>query len=625
MSFLYSTEIRARLINSLFKLGCVAILGFYLLLTISANIDLIDGRFALFMDEKISFDGVKKILHPTSTIAFFDSVLIGRDFRYGRSLWNSIAIFAAIPERIFGDSGQIFAARMLQVILIIGSYCVFAFGILRSWYLRTVLLVVILTLPFSEYFMTMPKPEPLQLFFLALFSYFYYKNNAKFSWHWIFIGLAFGTKISTLPALFAFTIITVLTKDVTESTADFNRKFLTAFKAFAIGLAIAVPVLFFPICLIVLSLFIFNWACTKFNLNRLYRVCLSLLMNFIVIAGSYPILKIWISSTFLNTTHGEDLSSVNFLSWFHYFIENWLVAPHFISLTFIILIAFFLIANYIILLSSKNIIFDSRITALAIAFAGLSLNIAIYIGSKRLWGFYLYPGMILILVGTLMLADCDAANLLKNRNQYLLKLNIYLRNLIVYLLLLISIFYWMPQSVRQLETLSQRTKSLEFASQYSAYKSISTFLDNYDFVGDKVPPIDIYSQLLSFNLKQIIQYIDRSEFDQHQRLRVAVSPLLFYPESNEKYIIKEFWGPYNSWEDPVDVLILSLENTPRGMLINKESPNFKQFLIERAGYLSNVVDKGANCLRSPCYVRELILENGGEILVLKKIHSSFVR
>ena len=618
MNFFYSTENRARFINSLYILGCVAILAYYLLLTISANIDLIDGRFALFMDEKITFDGVKKILHPTSTLAFFDSLLIGRDFRYGRSLWNTIAIFAVIPERIFGESGQIFAARMLQVILIIGSYCIFAFGILRSWYLRSVLLVVILTLPFSDYFMTMPKPEPLQLFFLAVFSYFYFKNNARFSWYWIFIGLAFGTKISTLPALFAFTVITVITKEATESAADFRRKFLIALKAFTVGLGIAVPVLFFPILLVVLSFFVFNWASTKYNINGLYRGCLAFLMIFIVIVVSFPILKIWISSTFLNTSHGEDLSSVNSLTWLNYFIEHWLATPYFISVTLIILIISFLITNYIILLKSKKIIFDSRMTALAIAFAGLSLNIAISIGSKRLWGFYLYPGMILIFVGALMLADCNAPNLLKEGKQYFLKINNYLKNLVVLLLLFISIFYWMPQSVRQLENLSQRTKSLEFASQYSAYKTISTFLENYDFVGERIPPVDVYSQLLSFDLKQIIRYIDRSDLDQQQRLRVAVSPLIFFPESNKKYIIKEFWGPYTSWEDPVDVLILSLENTPKGKIINKESPNFKQFQIERAGYISKVVDKEENCLSSNCYVKELVLDNGAELLVLKK-------
>lgn len=171
---------RMMLLDWLFLIVCITVMAFYLPLTISANTDLAAGRFALFMDERITFDGVKKILHPNDISQFIYSVGNGGDHRYGRSLWNSIAIFSAIPERLFGDSGQIIASRMLQVILIIASYLVFGFGILRSWFLRLVLLVAMLTIPFSDYYMTIPKPEPLQLFFLAIFSFFLLKRMRHF-------------------------------------------------------------------------------------------------------------------------------------------------------------------------------------------------------------------------------------------------------------------------------------------------------------------------------------------------------------------------------------------------------------------------------------------------------------
>ena len=79
----------------------------YLYTSWRANTDLTVGRFALFMDERITFDGVKNILHPAGIQNFFWSILNGGDQRYGRSLWNSLGFISAVPEYIWGDSGQI--------------------------------------------------------------------------------------------------------------------------------------------------------------------------------------------------------------------------------------------------------------------------------------------------------------------------------------------------------------------------------------------------------------------------------------------------------------------------------------------------------------------------------------
>ena len=79
---------------------------------IRANSDLAAGRFALFMDEGMVFDGVSKILHPASLRDFAFAIVNGGDQRYGRSLWNLTALVAYLPERIWGDTGLIIAERM---------------------------------------------------------------------------------------------------------------------------------------------------------------------------------------------------------------------------------------------------------------------------------------------------------------------------------------------------------------------------------------------------------------------------------------------------------------------------------------------------------------------------------
>lgn len=65
---------------------CLLVLSALIYYSIAANFDLTAGRFSLFMDERITFDGVKKILHPDGFRSFIGSV-VGGDQRYGRSLW----------------------------------------------------------------------------------------------------------------------------------------------------------------------------------------------------------------------------------------------------------------------------------------------------------------------------------------------------------------------------------------------------------------------------------------------------------------------------------------------------------------------------------------------------------
>lgn len=589
MNIVTSAIARMRLLDYLFLIAGLAILAFYVPLTISANSDLADGRFVLFMDERITFDGVKRILHPDGLAQFLNSVLNGGDHRYGRSLWNSIAIFSAIPERLFGDSGQIIAARMLQVVLIVASYCIFAFGILRSWFLRLTLLVGMLAIPFSDYFMTMPKPEPLQLFFLAIFSYFFVKKSAAFSWYWIFIGLAFGTKISTLPALLVFILVSLVVRSNSDLSPASRKPLINAAMAFFIGLAIAVPILFVPLLLGVGGYIAFDWVVRKFTLGKVSRIFIAVAEIAVVFLASRKILKVWISSTFLNTTHGADQASINALSWLDYYFDKWLIAPYAIGLILFISILGYLILHVAQILKSHPFSIDKNAAAFAIATAGLALNIAIIMGAKRLWGFYLYPGTVLMVAGIIMLADLGISDSHGKNNKTWVALTRFSSYFISIFLLVVSALYWMPRAIDGLEGASRRTKTPEYTLQYTSYKAFTDFLDNY-------------------------------KVTEGRRLRVMFTPSLFPPESNEKYEIVEFWGPYIKWNEDPDVIIFGIVNTPRGTPTPKDSPSYNDFLIEREGYAAHVAEKGKACKSNPCFTRALELPNGGEVLVLSKAH-----
>lgn len=580
MNTIISHDRRMSFLEFLFLIGCLAALAFYFALALFANSDLSEGRFALFMDERITFDGVKKILHPKNMGEFLSAVFDGGDHRYGRILWNSIAFFSFIPERMLGDSGQIIAARMLQVVLVIGYCSIFTFCILKTWFLRLVATFTILSVPFSEYYMTMPKPEPLQLFFLVIFCYFYIKKNATFSWYWIFIGLAFGAKISTLPALLVFLIVSLLVKKAhDEASTDLNG-LAAAVGAFALGLVIAVPILCIPFFLGVGVYLVITRMAKIISHNRIFKIGLSLLLTMVVLLISRNNLKIWISNTFLNTAHGSDRGSINALTWVGYFFESWIIAPSEIGIFISILIMAYLVLNASLIIGLGSDFDRKNMAAFAVVLAGFAMNFAVILSAKRLWGFYFYPGALLIVMGIILLVDIGI-----HKSKWHQMVSCIFGNAIAFLLLLISIFYWMPNAVRQFKILETRTISLEYKLQYDSYRQYLMFLENFKAPHDN-------------------------------RLRVIMTPSLFPPESNEKYQIMEFWGPFNSWDQVPDIIIFGKSNTPRGPMYPEDSPEYIKFLEERKRYGMHV-SEGRVCESRPCYQRELELLNGGEILILK--------
>ncbi len=164
-----------------------------------ANLDLTDLRAGLFMDEVIPFDNIRRIITASSPEALGFAIADGGDHRYGRIFYNISALFGWLPYHLAGDPGLIIAIRSTQVALLIGAMVIFCLSLLRTWRVRVFALLAMACLPYTDYFLTQPKPEPTQLLWYALFMFFAVRRRFAFGWHWIFLGLAFGTKISAAP------------------------------------------------------------------------------------------------------------------------------------------------------------------------------------------------------------------------------------------------------------------------------------------------------------------------------------------------------------------------------------------------------------------------------------------
>jgi hypothetical protein len=99
---------------------------------------------------------------------------------------------------------------------------------------------------------------------------------------------------------------------------------------------------------------------------------------------------------------------------------------------------------------------------------------------------------------------------------------------------------------------------------------------------------------------------------------VAFDPVVFPPQSNDRYRIEEFYGRYTGWQALPDVIVLSADRTPAGQPVPAESPQYPAYLAERDGYARYVAGKDGRCAEARCFRRQLELPNGGEILALEK-------
>lgn len=594
-----------KMLDLIWILMSALLAGGYLYFASIANFDLTDGRFALFMDEKVTFDGVQKILYPESFQSFIFNIYNGRDHRYGRSLWNSIALFSFLPAYLYEVQGQIISARMLQVLLLMSSFQLLGMALLKTWKYRFFLFLLLLSLPFTDYYSTMPKPEPLQLLFLSLFLYYYMRSGMKFrEKYWILLGLALGTKISILPVILILAVWTVWGELKKQPLAILLDNLVKAFGYFLAGLALAVPILvptFMIGTLIYMGTLYLMMRIRKTPSAKLLWVKVFLLAG--IFAGSIVLAYLnyikggksgiasWGGAMIMNAKNAADLPSINFFSWIKYISTVWIASPiwftYFLGLTYVV---FLLSISKKFFIALKQWVNMNFLFAAVLMTAGALLCVSIMMTVHRLWGFYLFIGAILFVTGLISLIEqCHVMN----NNSYTAtgrKTNNYPLFALVLALALLALF-WVPDSINSYRSLASRTKTEVYKNNYASYVLVDSVLND--------------------QAKKL-----------RKKLSVSIDPELFVPVSNSSYTMDEFWGPFIFWNSSYDIVILGETHLPGKALFKTESALYNDFLKERDGYDSFVVEKNQKCKQAFCYERVLRLPNGGEILVLKHLSGS---
>ena len=326
--------------NAIWNLGTIALVLFVLIITFWGNSHNALPEL-LYIDEQITFFPIEKLLNPSSLGEFFWLAGDGNDYRYGRILWNFIAISAFIPNFIWGNTGQIIAGREIQVFLLLTTYLILLRALIDSQVIRFFALVVLISAPYSSYYMSMPKIEPLMLFFAACFIYFYKKNKFTLGGpYWIFCGLSFGAKISFLPAILIFIGISIFNLVQINNFKFFFKNIFITFLFIYLGFFIANPYFLPPtfFLLLPISIWIFIFYLFAFKKNYFYILVFISLIFFIFTAvenleflkklstliGLNHAIFQWTHATFLSINNNNTEILFHPKDWFDYLNLIWL-------------------------------------------------------------------------------------------------------------------------------------------------------------------------------------------------------------------------------------------------------------------------------------------------------------
>jgi len=324
-------------------------------------------------DEYIAVKEVYSILHPLSFKHFFLAIIAGDVIYYGRLMFYVDALFAYIPFRIWGVEGMVYTVRMVHSLFLLASLLLLSRTFLKDTLQRILFLFGSLALYYSLYFIMMPKPEPMQLFFLALFLYYFKKSDWSFGKHFIWLGIAFGLKFNVLlllPALFAAPFYSRQAGNLVFSREKI-LKGLKSFGLFLVGLFIAIP------CLLLSPI------------RPVY-------------------IKNYVHETFGGTEKSYDDLSLTISDWIEKglggsYLGHWLLGYFFMAFALVV----FLYGIY-------NMIRKKNSVYLLVLSIGLILTWAIMIKTKRLWPHYIWTGYIFMLLGLLLFASSRASTAAKN-------------------------------------------------------------------------------------------------------------------------------------------------------------------------------------------------------------------
>ncbi|MCW3119798.1 MAG: hypothetical protein JWM28_3880 [Chitinophagaceae bacterium] len=500
--------------------------------------------YALFMDERITFEPVRKALRGDwlDKVAFFFD---GHDNRYGRLLWNVDFVMSSIPHAIWGEQGQIIATRLTQTLILMAGYLLILWTFIKATWVRMLCFICLLLLPETFYYVMMPKPEPLMVLLIGVLLY--QLLNQKTKYFFLCTGVLAGLKISAIPVCMVF----VVAYFIYYPQKLLFRSFISDFKKIFTIKILAVFCL-----LVILMTCLVNQYIKTVYADELYAVLapkkiagISMYLCFVVFNGILSACFILLTGLYLSPafnrlafittavvqllaglsicspylyftpfnfalylttpiSHGADNTSVNVFSWLQHMYQADLYGQPVLLTGFV----FCTIAMLIYLWVNQRQIFNRRSGILFLLILFLLNLFPIIFLTKRIWGFYLLLPMVFLLA-----AYGSAMDQVKS----------WALKIAAALVLLLYPIWAFPRLHHEVELKRMAGNQAVFKNKQKEYLEVCRLL------GQKAA---------SLNPPKRQAYWD---------------PNLFFPDKISFEDVKVFWGPFNGWKDGRTFIVLS--------------------------------------------------------------------
>jgi hypothetical protein len=369
----------------------------------------------LYIDEQISFWPVKLMLYSSDWQDFAWFFFDGGDYRYGRIFWNVIAVAAYFPSLLWGDFGQILAGREIQVILLLFAIIISIKTFIKSPWIQSATFITLVVLPYSSYYMSIPKSEPILLFSIACFLYSYKRHNLRLGLpYWLIAGVCTSIKISFLPILFLVISISIIQSTIANGPVNELLKNVALTILFTlIGFCLgnpyfAIPLLlsFYPLLILIIFAHFFSikvTLCTVIIIFIAIFLWAPFLVNdFMHHTGIKLVLHNYISATFQQINSDSIGATYGLKEWIAYFYKvvfnNNLIIAAISSFSFFALLLSF---PYYLFSKQKLNITDGIPIVIGIIF----LMIPVLSVKDRMWGMYFYPALIYLYLGAFLIID----------------------------------------------------------------------------------------------------------------------------------------------------------------------------------------------------------------------------
>lgn len=595
---------------------------------------------SLDLDELISFDGVRSLLHPPNLSSLIHGIIDGKDHRYGRLFYNILTLTSYFPEKINGISGQIIATRItVSVALLMGMLLLITTHI-QSWTLRGITFMTLLVLPSTPYYLTLPKPEPFQLVFIALFLMLAKRHHYQFGYYWFFLGIAFGLKISTLfiipiAALMGYCLHTESFKwiplpqlswfnRVTHTVWNRGGRLLALFNiCYGIylliqgtqatpirlllknipGLDTLIPthwlVLGYTACPIILGIGLMGLhryltiygADARLKAVILIKTLGTFLMGWAVavpfIALKFPIgLIIWTRWTLLGSGHGLDDTRITIGSWPPYIIHDYLNIPSTVAILILVSSSCLLGWQYLTFKkkqSAQSHDFSAVIPfIIPIGLIGMAWlwGFLIISSTHRLSGYYVYIGMILYVIGISMLTE----SALRSWTRHNLSWGMISTLITLMGSGIVAWVYLLPPTITRMVAYSKRTQSNIYYQQMAYYNGL---LDS-------------------------LTHLARGK-----RILVYSPSDLFVPDNPTSWTIISYTGLFNSWEKEPDVILMKRDFSPQHLTLPPTSANHSNLVRAKKSLHQHL---SSSCEKWPCYTELTTTQSQLILLVKQPIH-----